>query len=417
MIYLIILASAVFALVAYYFVEQFIRGNRSRYDERHPDYWKRKLHEQTFEARTLANFRVIYKLRLEFERVDNGEFNVNRMLSQSSLGLLGLQYKNEVFLRFLEQNFCSFRLAWSHEVLRGRRYHVMHSSPTKLFKINEEIYCRDLHHHEISGPLGKCPFIKNGCAVRFREFTASIFPDDLIKENYAMLSKEDKEEIENSEPYQAFEEMLTVAALKRRLDFLVDQKKQSHESGTISIETEAAGRGLKIKWRFKEDAPAGYDLLGMRKTDGFFENQWDIERNGTLVIQSSKSGETTEFLDEGKTYFYTFILRPWKEDQKNKTHAIARFQVTMESAKETEGLRKVLERMEVRKPVADPARENMSQALKKLGLVMEFDEAIDEMEKSLIARIRAKKLPKDEEEEKIEFIRDAARLQRDDYQP
>jgi hypothetical protein len=417
MIYLTILAWAVFLLVAYYFIKQLMRWNRSRYDERHPDYWKRQLHEQTFETRTLANFRVLYKLVLEFERVDDNEFNTSRMLSQSSEGLLGLQYKNDVFLPFLEENSCGFRLGWNEVVAKGRLHHALYSSPTKVFQRNEEIYCRDLHHHEISGPLGKRPFTSNGCAVQFREFIESIFPDDLIEENYAMLNGEQKEEIERDERYRAFDEMLTVAALKRRLDFLADQKKQSHETGMISIETEAAGRGLKIKWLFKENAPSGYDLLGLRKPDGFFQDQWDIESNGTLVIQSSKNGETTEFLDEGTTYFYTFILRPWKEDQKSKRYAIARFQVTMESSKETDAVRKTLERLEQRKPVVDPARENMSQALKELGLVMEFDEAIDEMEKSLIERIRAKNLPKEEEEEKVEFVRDAARLQRDKYQP
>jgi hypothetical protein len=83
---------------------------------------------------------------------------------------------------------------------------------------------------------------------------------------------------------------------------------------------------------------------------------------------------------------------------------------------ERQAIETTIARFEKRK-VDDLPRENMSKMLKELNLVMEFRDATDTMEKSLIAQVKAKNLPKDEEEEQIEFVRDAVRLQRDKYQP
>ena len=174
---------------------------------------------------------------------------------------------------------------------------------------------------------------------------------------------------------------------------------------------------MRITWGMH----AGYELLGFRSTDGFYPDQFDEFRNGKQVIHSTQSqGEVIESLREGEANFYTLFLRSQHEQEEDGSYKKCnslRFQVTVGGEEEMEAIEAAIERSEMRKPPVDRGRENMSQALDELGLVMEFDEAIDEMEKTLIKRIRSKKLPKEEEEEKIEFVRDAARLQRDKYQP
>lgn len=229
-----------------------------------------------------------------------------------------------------------------------------------------------------------------------------------------MLSEEQKEAIMETTEFGMAAEMLAVSLLQYRLKFLKGGL-QKYTADSFTIETEKAGRSLKIKWKFKPDA-SGFYLWGFRDTGGFSNDQWSEDKNGARVIDAYTEGETVEVLQEGVAYFYTFFLKPFKETQYTNRKSPLRFQITIETKAETDAIEAMLEKAEQVKK-ADRSRENMSQAVKELGLVMEFDEAVDDMEKSLIERIKKKNLPKDEEEEKVEFVRDAARLQRDKYQP
>jgi hypothetical protein len=386
------------------------------YSDFNPEYYKGFLLERSFRIRTLAGFKVEYELRLIVSRVNDEEFKKAQMLGKPRQAAFVSDYNEALFLPFLDERSCFFRIEWTTPVEAGKIYQIFRGELYQVIEDDDGFVVKGFLDTRVRGELMKIPFAQNGCKAMIGYFDRNDFSEELIKENYAMLTEEQKATILADERFGAYEELLAVGALRRQLDFF-GTAMQKHEAEMFTIETERAGRALKIKWRFKESASSGYYLWGFKDQGGFFKDAWDEANNGPRVIDSYRDGETTELLDEGDAYFYTFFLQPFQESERSKRCSSLRFQITVETNKEREAIEATLRRLGQRKPPVDPGRENMSQALKELGLVMEFDEAIDEMEKSLIERIKKKNLPKEEEEEKIEFVRDAARLQRDKYQP
>lgn len=393
------------------------RDKKFEYTESNLKYWQSDhfMIYRTFTAQTLLGFKVEYDLELMTKRIDPEEFKKHRMLDEHSRNMLAEETNRESFLPYLDEHgyFFSFSVPSSIEPSNIHR-----SFGTTLFQLvkkrDGQTFVREYADGSFKAELHKITFRKMGCEVnlgvayRLREG----FSDYLIEENYAMLTNEQKTAILEDENFAPLEEMLAVAALKRRLDFLGYQSNQRHEADMFSVTTERAGDAVRISWDLKENA--GYDLLGYRTTDGFHPNEY--AGNGIRVIHSSRNGETIESLRGGPANFYTLFLRS-HEKRPDGTHhncSLLRFQLAVPSRKETEALEAAIKRLEQRKPV-DPARENMAQALKKLGLAMEFQEALEAMEKTLIEQVIRKKLPKEEEEEQIEFIRDEVRIQRDEY--
>jgi hypothetical protein len=248
-----------------------------------------------------------------------------------------------------------------------------------------------------------------------------------IEASHSALTEAQKLEAKESEPYQESEKALAIAILKRQLEFQEYQYRQVHNSEWVSIKTERVGRGLTIGWRLADDTPSNFSLLGLRKTGGFSNDYRVLDSNGTLVLESQTDGEVSELLKSGETYYYTFLLRG-PSLLGPIIYFASRFQITMIAEEETAAIERTIRRVQnkeeepqkqdapsVRQP--DPARENISHVVNELGLVFEFHNAMDAMEQSLISDIKKKNLPKEEEDEKIEFVRDTIRLQREKYQP
>lgn len=417
----------------------FIRWQmRNPYVEGRAGYWQRETLKHVFNARTLRNFTTQYGLVITCERVDDLAFKAAQMLETPSQTALVGEYNEKVFLPFLQEQSSRLRLRWRRSVVEHK---ISHHFDTALSKVHTEdgaTYFRDLKREEINKHLEQRSLTSCGCVVKFSEFEHWKVPDEIIERNYTMLTDEHKEDAEEHEYYKELDEIYAVAALKRRLEFFKDHKKQTFDSTYVTIETETAGRGLNIKWRIKGGVLNGYDLIGMRKTDGFFPNQWDDQNNGPWVIQSSKDGEATEFLPEGQTYFYTFILKPWKseltfsecptftsrmnwlfsaESRVRLTYAIARFQVTIETKRETDAieatLRRFLERM---KP--DPDKERVSSALKDLDLIFELDTTLEGKTKAWEKKIWSNQdYSAEQKSDKIDRLRDAMASLRSKYEP
>ena len=377
-------------------------------------YYKEFLAKGTFTAASPRGFKVQYFLSLLCTRVDNDEFNRARMLEQSSKTRLAANYNTEHFKPFLEQNACLFSLL----ITQSKDPHnIVRASVVQLVAEQDELFVKGLTPEDLVYDLFRpAPIYRlYGCETKLTDFRTD-FSRDIIEENYVMLTDEQKRAIQATEAYIAIEETLAVAVLKRRLDFF-DNNEQRHETDELVIETTKAGRGVRIKWRFKPGAPKKYELVGYRNTGGFFANQLDERNNGAMVVHSQKSGETVELLNEDTAYFYTFFLRSDEPDTDGEHLAVSpiRFQITVGKTNDISEVKAILERYE-KKTSGDP-RANMSEAVKELGLVMEFHEAMDTMERDLIDKIKGKKLATSEENEKIEFVRDAVRLQREKYQP
>lgn len=284
----------------------------------------------------------------------------------------------------------------------------------QLSEENEHSIIREVFDTALKVKFSQLPYNKNGCEVKLAHFENNIFTNELIEENYAMLTEEQKEAIQNDDRFGAWEEMLAVAALKRQLDFL-KKGKNTFEADYYSIETERAGRSLKIRWKLREGV-SGYNLLGFKATGGFSADKWDEHENGIRIVDACKNGETTELLTEGEAYFYTFFLKPFQKTEQTRSCSALRFQLTIETKTETEAIEDILKRFEKRiEP--DPGKENLSRALKELGSYVEMDAAFEAMEKSFAGEIGKSDRPDAEKERKIERLRDIVAQIRSKYEP
>jgi hypothetical protein len=370
-----------------------------------------------FTARTLLNFKVEYQTEFMATRVDEEAFKRHRLLTDHARDVLAEEVNENAFLPYLEEKgyFFSISVPWSvdpNEIERAFR-------PTlyQLIKRDGEAFVREYADGSFRAELHQIVYESKGCKInlgcRLREFS-----DALIEENYAMLTDEQKKVILEDENFAPIEEMLAVAALKRRLDFLGRGTKQRHEADAFRVDVEKAGKALRIRWQFKERRSSGdFELLGYRRTGGFADDPYDEGKNGSLVIHATENNEIVEFLNTGEANFYTLFVR-WEEDDGSMKKASAiRFQVTMPPEKEIETITKVLQEVEARKPPPDPTQEKLDHALKELGAYVEMDRAFDAMEKSFVDEIMKSDRSEEEKARKIKRLRAIVAMIRTDHEP
>jgi hypothetical protein len=128
-------------------------------------------------------------------------------------------------------------------------------------------------------------------------------------------------------------------------------------------------------------------------------------------------------MQEGKEYFYTFLLtfeEPVYADktlgdifgssrvvgQKTNTVDSIRFSVRVPTQAETLHIEKNLEKLAgIDTPAKNPKREKINRAFEELTSFVEFEESMSQWEKDLITQIEKKNYPAEEEKEKIERLK------------
>jgi hypothetical protein len=368
-------------------------GRFVRFADNLPGSSARPFFESAFTSTTKAGFKVAYRLSLAPKDL-NLMYSIG--LAQPLVQGLVAKIHNPFSEISSAIGSMKFRFGWPAETSSEQRFLIDPGLQISRFvqRSGEDVFC-DIPLEELVEKLGKMNFEKGH--VTLHDIHTDI-SNELIEENYEMLTEEDKTEIGKERSYQALEEKLTVAFLKRRLDFQKLQMKQRHETSEIIIETEPAGQMLRINWRF--NAGVGGSLLGFRRTDSFFPYEGDQENNGPLVIHSMMSGEAVESLKRGTTYFYTFLLKKPNDKGEAQLYFVARFQVTTPPEEA---------------PI-DPARKKIARALERVGLGVEFHEALNDVERSLTDRVRRLGLSPEEEEKRIMDVRDIVDLQRAEFE-
>lgn len=371
--------------------------------------------EHEFSIQSPANFEVNYRLRLVVEAPTEAHFYSARLGEKEAQIALAEHYNHDAFHRFLRENSYRFHLGWSETATRDQAGQQFFASADAFIEREDGMFFRHVGSSELEEKLQKVVLTKDGLRITVSGIEQNLFPEKLIERNYAMLTEGQKEEIEHDRRYNEYDEMLAVAALKRRLEFQGAQYKRQHDGSQVSLQTERVGRDLRISWQFKPGAPSGCELLGFRKAGGgFYPDQWDEERNGELVIQDARTNETIDRLDEGKTYFYTFILKPWTNTEGASRYAVARFQVSISTREETEAIQATLRRIE--KKVLDPDSERISRAMKEVRSYVKFDTALDTMLKTLEREIEQKGYSEADRDEKIARLRDVFASLREKYE-
>jgi hypothetical protein len=177
----------------------------------------------------------------------------------------------------------------------------------------------------------------------------------------------------------------------------------------MTLETTKAGRGVKIEWKLKE-AAGGLSVRGYRKTGGFFANQFDEQENGELMAHSSMDGDVVEILPENVATFYTFFLLGKDAEGTERYWSPIRFQITVTPEHERNAIEALLERGKKTKATAEQKAEKI---LDEVSVAVAAHDLLEGAKKKIIANIKAKSLPKDEEVEEIERIEDIFRSGRD----
>ena len=382
------------------------------YTEINPEFWSYRIIERSFSANALGGFLVPYQLTLEVARVDDAEFKRSEMLKKSALEHLVDYYDRSYFQQSLRDK--GFFFVIELRVAQARKEPAYIARP-KLCCLDglETIDFKPVLQMQVVKAISEQPrYTENGCSVTLSLFIKLDLDHHFINQNYAMITEEQKQEIESMEMYAIIESRLAIMALKRQQDIL-GNKAQKFEASFYKVEIEKNGSTLKITWEFKESSPVGYDLYGFRKRGGFNADEWDMQNNGMLVVHSRRAGEVTEILPDNEAQFYTFFLRGKDAEGKIWSRDPLRFQIQVSGKEELNKIAALIERLE-NKP---NEKSGISKSLEELNLAMEFHEEMDKMEQSFIERIKSKKLSEEEKEEKVEFIRDMVRLQREKYEP
>jgi len=374
--------------------------------------------EKVFTTTTPTGFKVRYGFQLICRRLNEDESKREHMLDKRKQEEFVTAYNEEVLLPYLRERSCFFHLEWRKAIELDKQYEVFRTPVCQLVVEDGRLDICEFPDTKIMNELRSTPLVMNGCDGVMGEFNRNIFDDDLVEDNYAMLTEEQRKAVVNDPRYGAFEEMLAVSALNRRLELRGKLANQFHESEWFSVQTEKAGMTVKIAWKMKEKVPAGFELVGFRKTGGFHPNAHDEENNGTLVIHSFQDGETIEPLDEGEANFYTLYLRAINRnrDGTRRVYNALRFQIIVSALETTEKLRELLKRIEQRRPSVDQNAESLVLALKELRSYFELDNAFDAMKDSFSEQIRGGNYSRSEKAEKIGRLNDIVNLIRNKYQ-
>jgi hypothetical protein len=384
--------------------------------------------EEEFEQPTPAGFNVCYKLHGVIETPNADEFDKLGLEKAENQKSRLQEFHQTTFREFFRDKGYRFYFDSNNAEAHGQGPLKVSVGTAIVCQRDDKIYLRNVDLHDVEKELGELRLEKESYKVTAGKIETNIWPDELVERNYAMLTDEQKTAVESDEKYNALEEAIAVAALHRQMEFQRSQHIQTHDSEMFIIKTEQVGRALKLSWQFKPNAPGGYDLIGYRRTGGFHPDQWDIEKNGPIVVQTRRDGEIMEFLEEGETYFYTFTYRHFNLTAPGASiYPVARFRIKM-ATDETDRIEATIRRLkEARTPQpiqqiqpvqakeVDPDLEYIAQAVREFMRYAKFETLFDDLVKKVTDVISKGDYSDAEKEKKIWAIQDVAASVRDKY--
>lgn len=370
----------------------------------------RRIENEFYRGKTLSGFNVEYSLSIGCTRV--GGYDADNYMHHAGVENAFKEEANNTFIKFLEEHSYCFhfgrqQLNAINELTNVQPILVQHN-----FNEKGELSSREVPVASVNEELKNLPpIVCRGHELRLFELKVPILSDEVVDENYTMLSEEQKERIANDPDFGLTSEAFVVGLLKRRAAiFKIASEK--HGADCFEVETEKLGRSIRIRWKLYPTA-TGHHLLGFRKTDGFSSDQWSETDNGTRIVDARGNGEMTDPLKEGGMYFYTFFLKTFDGDNKQ---SLLRFQVTMDTEAEKAAVANALKGFEKR-TTPEPEKENLAQALKEVGSYMEMDTAFEAMESSFVEEINKSNHSAETKQLKIERLQDVVRQIRSKYEP
>lgn len=382
-------------------------GDSYRYQEPHIDFWRGEIRRPEYSGRSLAGFRIKYRMSLHIHRVNDADFTAARMLEEKNIASLVHEF-NEDFLRWMKETNRHFYFA----NLYGTG-HVIHL--TDAGTIEDEINCAGTTKtHKERG------FLKNGCRVELVLLDTWVGENDetLLEENFCMIDAATKEPLEEQYRSRKVQEAWTMILLRQWLKLQKTWKEnfslgsnRKYTGKWIEVQTESQGNEVVLRWTYRGNAEsAQFHLRGFRKEGGFSLAEDDASQ-GTLIVDRWGPDWKSERLEMGKTYFYTFkVSFLHKKTGDEAAQEQLRFEITTPSetllTELEQRMTEAVERMkDAQSSTPDPKRERLNRAFEELSEFVEFDESLTRWEKDLITQIGSKNYSDEERAEKIERLK------------
>lgn len=378
------------------------------------------LWKQTRVGVTDSGNKILYTITCEIDKVDHEQFRAARMLKQNRQDMLLDEWHRTVFTPKYRELRCSFRLL----------INFFYGKPSfcRIIKEGEKDFVAfDQDAYETIKEIAKIPFQKNGCSVKIFALEATLDEACAAENNYMLRKLNGVNDLENSEVYRKNQEAVVITFINGRFQlekqFMTAQFDQKHSGKMFDLSSRLVGQSLEISWDLKRSDDGVHTLRGYRRENGFLPLEKGLEEQGTYIVETQRSGKTVHHMQEGKEYFYTFLLTfeepvyaektlgdifgsPRVVGQKTNTVDSIRFSVRVPTQAETLHIEKNLERLAGKDtPAKNPKREKINRAFEELTSFVEFEESMSQWEKDLITQIEKKNYPVEEEKEKIERLK------------
>lgn len=290
----------------------------------------------------------------------------------------------------------------------------------------EDYVAVDAGCQETVNALSAVQYSKYGCRVELWMIKPKI-EETLMLENYDMLKQRLVSSPENDAVLLEQRELLTVVLWERyfelQREFQNVQSTQQHESKAITVTTKLAGCNVGLSWRLGNYQNKDFVLRGYRSESGFTTGTPYPDR-GQCIVETQQNGTSCQHLQEGKEYFYTFLLttdspvfandtlvdtvrsvvgNPKVKRVETRVFDSLHFMVRLPTQTELLHVDRMLERSKEMR--IDPKREKINRAMEKLTSFVEFEESISEIEKVLVERINNGKGSAKAKRDKIEQLR------------
>lgn len=373
-----------------------ILGKADRYQEGLLGYYKCWHIKRKLVGRTPTNLQVEFFVTFNVIRVDDYMFKAMRMLDEGKIDALVDEYCTTRLQPYLDAYGAFYlRLSafdWDSGVVMQTNVHrIRFTDKSGAPYLTGDVYLiNDASSIDTMHEFNQVPFERYGCivtALALLNTGALLDNKQMIEENFRMIPIDILEKAKGDIRYRAYDEFVTAAGMQRKIEL---EQSQTHATSYVAVKAKLQGSAVVIEWHFtsQEKNIQGF-LLGFRKEGGFALDKWSESENGTLVVDSPRSGHIVEHVERGKTYYYTFFLKAG--DQKVES---IRFQMRIPMPDEVAATKGS-------PPAVDPHEERRRQLIQGMSRFRELLDLFIQAERKGVEEIKAERLAPEDEQEKI----------------
>jgi hypothetical protein len=392
-------------------------------------YWvgPQALHERfawsrSYIGTTDQGLKVRYRITCDVQKVSHERFRKAGMLDVSNQNRLIDEWHESIF----RQKFAELGFSFKYVITQGGPGAYVCGECVENGRSGLGF---DPNGFLATSLLEKFTYEKCGCRIKLLSFDIE---NDmaLVRENYDMLRLikiRDIDKVNTTPQFRLWEEGAITAMLKRHAELQAEfqhlQSNQQHTSRIISVNIRMVGSTIELAWQVNSPE-TGVRIRGYRNDQGFTVHSQPDSTSGHCILDTeNRSGRLIQQLQEGKEYFYAFgatknqpiyagdtvthavrqmIGAPLRVGSETIQLDALRFSLHVPPQAELSRIQRLIDKMTA-KPVNE-SRQFIDSAIQELCSFVEFEESLAAIQKQLIARIKTKGHPRNEERELIQRL-------------